>query len=77
MYGYYINSFIGREGSIVIVITPLIALMVDQKRNFKRMGMSVEFVGKAQDDEEAIQSVLKGDIQLVYISLYTQQQEIS
>jgi len=52
----------------VIVITPLIALMVDQKRNFKQVGMPVEFVREAQDDEEAIQSVLRGDIQLVYIS---------
>jgi len=42
--------------------------MVDQKRNFKHVGISVEFVGKAQDNEEAIQSVLRGDIQLVYIS---------
>jgi len=42
--------------------------MVNQKQNFKRMGMLVEFVGKAQDDKEAIQSVLRGDIQLVYIS---------
>jgi len=74
MYRYYINAFIGHGGSIVIVITPLIALIVDQKRNFKRMGMSVEFVGKAQDDKEAIQSVLRG---LHFSRMYTQQQEIS
>jgi len=39
---------VGRQGSIVIVITPLIALMVDQKRNLIQMGMSVEFVGEVQ-----------------------------
>ena len=51
----------GCAGSIVVVITPLIALMVDQKKNFAHTGVSVEFVGKAQDD--------KGEVQLVYISL--------
>ena len=58
----------GCEGSIVIVITPLIALMVDQKQNLIQMGISVEFVGEAQCSEEAVQSVVKGEIQLVFIS---------
>ena len=39
---------VGCEGSIVIVITPLIALMVDQKRNLMQMGISVEFVGSTK-----------------------------
>lgn len=51
--------------------------MVDQKQNFMRMGMSVEFVGKAQDDEEAIKSVLRGDIQRVHFSRMYTEQEIS
>jgi len=52
----------------VIVITPLIALMVDQKQNLMQMGVSVEFIGEAQCSEEAVQSVVKGEIQLVFIS---------
>ena len=32
---------VGCEGNIVIVITPLIALMVDQKQNLMQMGISV------------------------------------
>ena len=52
----------------MIVITPLIALMVDQKQNLIQMGISVEFVGEAQCSEEAVQSVVKGEIQLVFIS---------
>ena len=58
----------GRKGSIAVIITPLIALMMDQKRSFKHRGITVEFVGEAQDDENAAMHVLKGEIQLVYIS---------
>ena len=51
-----------------MVISPLITLMVDQKRNFIHKGITVEFVGDAQDSEEATKSVIRGDVQLVYIS---------
>jgi len=43
-------------------IAPLIGLMVDQNKNFALIGVSVEFVGKAQD------GVLKGEVQLVYLA---------
>ena len=42
--------------------------MIDQKQNLMRMGISVDFVGEAQDSDEAIRSVIRGDIQLVFIS---------
>ena len=42
--------------------------MIDQKRSFKHKGITVEFVGEAQHDKMAATSVLKGEIQLVYIS---------
>jgi len=58
----------GSTGSIAVVISPLIALMVDQKQNFMHKGIMVEFVWDAQDSEVAIKSVLRGDVQLVYIS---------
>ena len=58
----------GRKGSIAVIITPLIALMIDQKRSFQHKGITVEFVGEAQHDRTAATSVLKGEIQLVYIS---------
>ena len=58
----------GRKGSIAVIITPLIALMMDQKRSFMHRGITVEFVGEAQDDENATMHILKGEIQLVYIS---------
>lgn len=66
---YFVLSFyIGVQGTIVVVITPLISLMIDQKDKFSRKGISSEFVGEAQEDEAAIAAVVKGDIQLVYIS---------
>lgn len=51
-----------------MIITPLIALMIDQKRSFQNKGITVEFVGDAQNDEKVIAAVLHGEIQLVYIS---------
>ena len=42
--------------------------MIDQKDKFIKKGIRAEFVGQAQDDEAAIAPVIKGDIQLVYIS---------
>ena len=58
----------GREGSIAVVVSPLISLMMDQKQKFTPTGISVEFVGEAQENEAATQAVLNGEIQLVYIS---------
>ena len=59
--------FTGVLGTIV-VITPLISLMIDQKDKFTKTGISAEFVGEAQKDDAAVTAVVVGDIQLVYIS---------
>ena len=52
----------------MVVITPLISLMIDQKDKFSRKGISTDFVGEVQEDETTVAAVIKGDIQLVYIS---------
>ena len=49
-------------------MTPLTALMFDQKKRFSSMGLSAEFVGSAQDDPVTTTAVLNGTIQLVFIS---------
>ena len=50
-------------------MTPLTALMFDQKKRFSiSMELSAEFVGSAQDDPVATTAVLNGTIQLVFIS---------
>ena len=52
--------------SIVVCISPLVALMTDQKAKFSPRGVVTEFVGGHQEDPEAYQSVIKGKCQLVY-----------
>ena len=59
---------VGITGSIAVVVTPLISLMIDQREKFSQKGLRVEFLGEAQEDDDAITRVLNGDIQLVYIS---------
>ena len=57
------------EGSsIVVIMTPLQSLMVDQHDRFSRVGLRVEFVGSCQDDQDALIRVREGQAQLVYIS---------
>lgn len=58
----------GVKGSIAVVITPLTALMLDQKEQFICIGLTVEFVGSTRDNSDAIEAVLNGKVQLVYIS---------
>ena len=52
----------------MVIVTPLTALMLDQKERFSRTGLRVEFVGSAQDNDAAIGEVISGSVQLVYIS---------
>ena len=54
--------------SIVVCISPLVALMTDQKAKFSPRGLVTEFVGGHQEDPEAYRSVIKGKCQLVYMT---------
>ena len=56
------------SGSIAVVVTPLISLMVDQKEKFLEKGLWVNFVGEGQDDDRALDAIVNGLVQLVYIS---------
>ena len=42
--------FSGNCGSIVVCISPLTSLMLDQRAQYSRKGLNVEFVGEAQTD---------------------------
>ena len=42
--------------------------MVDQCDKCKSLGMSADYVGEAQEDKLAIQGVISGEAQLVFIS---------
>ena len=54
-----------QKESIVLVVSPLTALMMDQKRILSQKGLSVEYVG---DELHNLDDVLKGKVQLVYVS---------
>ena len=42
--------------------------MMDQRSKFSLQGITTDFVGEDQHDDDAIKKVLKGLVQLVYIS---------
>ena len=59
---------LGVHGSTVVCISPLLSIMMDQQEKFSAKGVSTEFIGEIQEDQMVIDNVLKGRIQLVYIS---------
>lgn len=57
-----------QTGSIVLCVTPLTSLMMEQKAKFTHQGLAVEFVGEVQNDPLCMQHVMEGKIQLLYVS---------
>ena len=70
LFGYMYCSYtnIGSFNSIVVCISPLTSIMVDQQQKFADKGIKAEFVGEAQTDAAVVDRVLQGDLQLLYIS---------
>ena len=58
----------GTSGSIVVCISPLTSLMMDQRAKYHARGLNAEFVGEAQTDPATKDKVLKGEVQLVFIT---------
>ena len=54
--------------SIVVVVSPLAALMAEQRKKFIPMGVNAEFLGELQLDQQAISRVLQGKHELVLVS---------
>lgn len=54
--------------SIVICVSPLVALMMDQKDKFTSMGILAEFISETHHDLDTVQSIRNGKSQLLYIS---------
>ena len=54
--------------SIVVCISPLTSSMVDQKAKFTPRGLRTEYVTESQINTEGEDDILKGEVQLVYIS---------
>jgi len=55
-------------GSLVVCISPLISFMLDQQQKFLATGLKVEFFCGGTNRLKAMKRVLKGDLQLLYIS---------
>ena len=56
------------SGSIVLCISLLTSIMMDQKAKFSPCDICTEFVGEVQDDNEAVTNILHRKAQLVFIS---------
>ena len=68
MLPYIFDSQRGEDShhSIVLCISPLVALTRDQKAKFSPRGLRTEYVG--DDDKSAYEAVKAGDCQLVYMT---------
>jgi len=54
-----VHGFAGVSGSIVVCISPLTTIMIDQKAKFEQMGISAELVGEAQDNQGVVAKITK------------------
>ncbi|KAL5486998.1 hypothetical protein EMCRGX_G019550 [Ephydatia muelleri] len=57
----------GRVGSIVIVVSPLIALMKDQVTALNSKGVSAAYISSETDDRAQCEAILRGEVQIVFI----------
>ena len=62
------HHHVGKSGSIVICITPLTSLMMDQCAKLTSLGLTAAFVGEAQLNPLEKRKVIKGEVQMVYIT---------
>lgn len=67
---YYVHSHtltIGTSGSIVVCISQLTSMMMDQRAKYTPRGTQAEFLGEAQTDPAIKDKVLR-EVQLVFIT---------
>ena len=62
------DFLLGCTGNIAVVVSPLTSVMMDQREKFAPRNLSVEFLGEAQTDKDSIMMVIRGEVQLVFIS---------
>ena len=60
---------VGVTGSIVVCLSPLTSLMMDQHSKYSSRGFCSKFIGEAQHYTKARQRVLDGEAQLIFITL--------
>ena len=57
-----------RDRSIVVCVSPLTSLMMDQRAKYAPRGLAIEMIGETQQDVDVMQRVQDGKYQLVYVS---------
>ena len=62
------HHHVGKSGSIVICITPLTSLIMDQCAKLTSLGPTAAFVGEAQLNPLEKRKVIEGEVQMVYIN---------
>ena len=62
------DLFKGTTGSIVVVVTPLIAIMEDMVQVFSSKGLRAAHLSKDMIDDEVRKGVIDGEYQLVFFS---------
>ena len=63
----WLSVYLGQRTSlIVLVISPLVAIMKNQVVLMKRKGINAAFIGEEQQDQQVISTIRAGDIALVY-----------
>ena len=68
LFVLFLNISLGSNRSIVLCVSPLIAIMREQTAKFSALGINAKFVGEEQTDLTARHRVVNGQVQLVFIS---------
>ena len=58
----------GDPGSLVMVVSPLLALMADQVDQLVKMGVKATHLGSTQPDQSLMKQILQGEWQVVLVS---------
>ena len=53
---------------IIVVLSPLVSLMVDQVNRFTALGLSASFVGEAQKCPVTLDKVIRGEFNIILMS---------
>jgi len=59
---------LGTSGSITLCISPLTSLMMDRCCKYGSKGLQTEFIGQSQTDLGARDRILRGEVQLIYVT---------
>ena len=65
---YASDSITGCNDSVIICISPLTSLVMDQREKLRYRGINAEYVGEQRKDWAVVKKVLNADVEIVFIS---------